>query len=547
MLSPSMSTNLQRHVVQPPRPPFSAAPNNGIPANIATTRNVMPLQMQQQQQQQGQVQSSQHHVRFNQDLLNNYGINLPMARQSSQPGTNEIPPPSPTSVTSLIPLPSPLPNNLGVNMHHINQASITPTILGGFPMHQSSPQQGGNPNAFVSPQQTNAPNKLDAHHTISPHGPHHPLSSPGHHAPPGIYVTTRPMHPSPVTTVTGITNKVKQQQQQQQQQQHQHQHQQVLRPNMPTNGTPSGPSAVVLRYPSQIQAGQQQQPSPQQQQQQQQQQQHQYQMMKPRMMASNAFGQRGPPPPHPHQLIMQPTAMQQTQMMYDPNNHYRATAQQQQPPLPQQQQQQQQPQQITQLQANSHMNDGLMNQQKHPHQQAMLQLPPGMLTTDDNILKSLLKVNPQAVSSSFLPSSRRDWSLFLPCRTPKTSLPRHWKLEVEIACRTAFLLTAMISMKILKWTFMIIPHMSIRMATITIRIITSNSSSSICTIQVSILKHIPVSLYRQLPTWRYQSHGRNVNPLKWATHSKKTSQPKRANAKVSRTARESVVTASCFF
>ena len=308
-----------------------------------------------------------------------------MTRQTSQPGTNDIPSPSPTSVTSLIPLPSPLPNNLGVSMHHINQASITPTILGGFPMHQSSPQQGGNPNAFVSLQQTNVSNKLDTHHPISPHGPpHHSLSSPGHHVPPGIYVTTRPMHPSPVTTVTGIASKVKQQQQQQQQ------HQQVLRPNIPTNGTPSGPSTVVLRYPPQIQAGQQQQPPPQQQQQQQQ---HPYQMMKPRMMAPNAFGPRGAPPPH-HQLIMQPTAMQQSQMMYDPNNHYRTTTQQQ-PQLPQQQQQQQQ---ITQLQANSHMNDGMMNQQKHPHQQTMLQLPPGMLTTDDNILKSLLKVNPQAVS-----------------------------------------------------------------------------------------------------------------------------------------------------
>ena len=48
------------------------------------------------------------------------------------------------------------------------------------------------------------------------------------------------------------------------------------------------------------------------------------------------------------------------------------------------------------------MNDALLNQQKHQHQQPIsqqvLHLPSGMMTTDDNILKSLLQINPQAVS-----------------------------------------------------------------------------------------------------------------------------------------------------
>jgi hypothetical protein len=34
--------------------------------------------------------------------------------------------------TSLIPLPSPLPTNLGIN-HHLNQPSITPTMIGAYP------------------------------------------------------------------------------------------------------------------------------------------------------------------------------------------------------------------------------------------------------------------------------------------------------------------------------------------------------------------------------------------------------------------------------
>jgi hypothetical protein len=394
-----MPTTLQRHPSQQarlPLPPQSI--NNGPLTNISTARNIIPQQQQQQQQQQTQqIQSVQHHVRFNQDLLHNYGINVPMTRQSSQPGTNEPPqsPSNPPPVTSLIPLPAPLPNNLGVNMHHMNQPSITPTILGGFPIHPSTNQQTGTTNTYISPQQTNVQNKLDNLHTIAPHGSHHPLSTATHHIPPGIYVNTRPMLASPVTTVTGI-GKLKQQQQQQsllpQQQQPQ-----PIRPGIPTNGTPTGPSAVVLRYPPMIQTPQQSQ-------------QHGYPMMKQRMMPPNTFGPRGGPPP-PSQIIMQQTTMQQQQtpIIYDPNTLYRTAPGQQPTPVQvqvqqQQQQQQQQPQQqsITSLQTNPHMNDSIINQQKHPHQQSMpqqvLHLAPGMLTTDDNILKSLLQINPQAVS-----------------------------------------------------------------------------------------------------------------------------------------------------
>jgi hypothetical protein len=365
-----MSANLQRHPSQQARPP--QASNNGPLTNISTARNIVP-----QQQQPQQIQPVQHHVRFNQDLLNNYGINVPMTRQSSQPGINETSQSSPnsTSITSLIPLPSPLPNNLGVNMHHMNQASITPTILGGFPLHQSSSSQSTSTNNnFISPQHINVQNKLDNPHTISPHGSHHSLSSTTHHTSTGIYVNTRPMIASPVTTVTGI-GKVKQQAPQQQQ---------PIRLGIPTNGAPPGSSAVILRYPPMIQTSQQTQ--------------HGYQMMKPRMMPPNSFGPRGPPPPSP-QLIMQ----QQAPVIYDPNTLYR-TSPGQQTPLPSQVQQPQQL--ITPLQSNPHMNDSLINQQKHQHQQSMsqqvLHLPSGMHTTDDNILKTLLQINSQAVSSIVL-------------------------------------------------------------------------------------------------------------------------------------------------
>jgi hypothetical protein len=265
----------------------------------------------------------------------------------------------------------------------MNQPSITPTILGGFPIHQSTSQPTGTNNTYISSQQTNIQNKLDNLHTISPHGSHHPLSSSAHHIPTGIYVNTRPMLASPVTTVTGIGKIKPQQPPLPSQQQQQQQQQQPIRPGMPINGAPTGPSAVVLRYPPMIQTPQQAQ-------------QHGYQMMKPRMMPPNAFGPRGAPPPP--QIIMQPTAMQQqAPIIYDPNTLYRTSGQQPAQLL------QQQP--ITPLQSNPHMNDSLINQQKHQHQQSIpqqiLHLAPGMLTTDDNILKSLLQINPQAVSFLF--------------------------------------------------------------------------------------------------------------------------------------------------
>ena len=54
------------------------------------------------------------------------------------------------STTSLIPLPTPIPNNLGVNMHHMNQASITPTMIGTYPPHQPSPHSNFD-NHHISP------------------------------------------------------------------------------------------------------------------------------------------------------------------------------------------------------------------------------------------------------------------------------------------------------------------------------------------------------------------------------------------------------------
>jgi hypothetical protein len=67
----------------------------------------------------------QHPVRFNHELLDNFGITIPLSKQSITPDHQ--------STTSLIPLPSPLPNNLGINHHPINQPSLTPTMIGTYP------------------------------------------------------------------------------------------------------------------------------------------------------------------------------------------------------------------------------------------------------------------------------------------------------------------------------------------------------------------------------------------------------------------------------
>lgn len=56
-----------------------------------------------------------------------------------QSGTTDL-----QSTTSLIPLPSPLTHNLGVNHHVMNQPSLTPTVIGTYPQsyphyHQPTP------------------------------------------------------------------------------------------------------------------------------------------------------------------------------------------------------------------------------------------------------------------------------------------------------------------------------------------------------------------------------------------------------------------------
>ncbi len=98
--------------------------------------------------------SNPHPVRFNQELLHNFGINMPTSRQ---PDGRELPISSSSISTSLIPLPSSLSNNLGINnIHHVNQASITPTRIGTYPMNQSSLN-----NNYIS-SQTN----FDNHHHL---------------------------------------------------------------------------------------------------------------------------------------------------------------------------------------------------------------------------------------------------------------------------------------------------------------------------------------------------------------------------------------------
>jgi hypothetical protein len=68
---------------------------------------------------------AQHPVRFNQELLDNFGISVPLSKQA---GTADH-----QSTTSLIPIPSPLSNNLGINLHSMNQPSLTPTMIGTYP------------------------------------------------------------------------------------------------------------------------------------------------------------------------------------------------------------------------------------------------------------------------------------------------------------------------------------------------------------------------------------------------------------------------------
>ncbi|UJR10319.1 hypothetical protein I4U23_014525 [Adineta vaga] len=127
-----------------------------------------------------------HPVRFNQELLNNFNINVPITRQAEHmPSGNSL------STTSLIPLPSPIPSNLGVNMHHMNQASITPTMIGTYPPHQSSSYSNfdnhhmtstgihsNNPRFVlgkVNPYNGTIPNHLRYPATIQPQQYRHPM------------------------------------------------------------------------------------------------------------------------------------------------------------------------------------------------------------------------------------------------------------------------------------------------------------------------------------------------------------------------------------
>ncbi|CAF3886677.1 unnamed protein product [Rotaria sp. Silwood2] len=158
--------------------------------NIAISRNII----------QQQNPSSQHPVRFNQELLHNFGINIPTSRQ---PETREHSL-SPSISSSLIPIPSSLSNTLGINnIQHMNHPSITPTMIGTYPIHESSLN-----NNYIS-SQTNFDNYN-----------HHQKST-------GVYITNS----------HSIIGKVNQQIQ-------------------PSNGI----SPIILNYPTMIQTQQMMQP-----------------------------------------------------------------------------------------------------------------------------------------------------------------------------------------------------------------------------------------------------------------------------------------------
>ncbi|CAF1248982.1 unnamed protein product [Adineta steineri] len=113
--------------------------------NMSTSHNIMP-----------------HSVRFNQELLNTFNINIPISRQT-EPSS-----PNPTSITSLIPLPSPLSNNLGVNIHQSNQASLTPTIIGTYPTYQPSSHNNFD-NYHSNPTGIYMNNPRPIHSKVNPH------------------------------------------------------------------------------------------------------------------------------------------------------------------------------------------------------------------------------------------------------------------------------------------------------------------------------------------------------------------------------------------
>lgn len=107
-------------------------------------------------------QISQHPVRFNQELLDNFGITIPITKQSG--------------ITELIPLPSPLTNNLGVNIHSINnQPSLTPTIIGtysnsSYNHHQQPTSNGIYPRSIIQTGPTNGTSPVILHYPPQPYG-----------------------------------------------------------------------------------------------------------------------------------------------------------------------------------------------------------------------------------------------------------------------------------------------------------------------------------------------------------------------------------------
>ncbi len=116
------------------------------------------------------LSTSQHPVRFNQELLDNFGITIPISKQTEFQST-----------TSLIPLPSPLSNNLGVNIHSINnQPSLTPTMIGTYTNssynHQSTGIYVNNPRSIIQTRPSNGtspiilryPNQQYGHQMMKP-------------------------------------------------------------------------------------------------------------------------------------------------------------------------------------------------------------------------------------------------------------------------------------------------------------------------------------------------------------------------------------------
>lgn len=70
------------------------------------------------------------------------GISNPLMKQST---TTDL-----QSTTSLIPIPSPLTHNLGVQNHSITQPSLTPTVIRPYPASYSHYHQGTPPGMYLN-------------------------------------------------------------------------------------------------------------------------------------------------------------------------------------------------------------------------------------------------------------------------------------------------------------------------------------------------------------------------------------------------------------